>query len=262
MTLLQIQRQMAHSLLQPLGSGTEAGYLKPNDRLTAAERLEIYARSYWFRLLDCLYDDFPGLRALLGQKAFHEMSRCYLAECPSRSFTLRNLGARLEGWLWRHPEHAGKNPDLALDMVRLEWAHVEAFDNASEKVLGPEDLLEIGPDFRCRIQPYVRLLSLRYPADDLRLRVNDQKKRLPRVRPQQIYVAVHRLDYTDYYRRLAPEEHRLLSALSVGKPIGQAIGSAFENSSVVDPAALLEQWFGAWCQLGWLCRPKRGKISK
>ena len=27
--------------------------------------LEIYNRQYWFRVLDCLYDDYPGLRAIL-----------------------------------------------------------------------------------------------------------------------------------------------------------------------------------------------------
>ena len=36
--------------------------VKPNDRLTSVERLEIYNRVYWFRLLSSLADDFPGLR--------------------------------------------------------------------------------------------------------------------------------------------------------------------------------------------------------
>lgn len=264
MTLLQIQRQMAHSILQPLGRAdriaptTDSEFIKANDRLTSEQRLEIYARSYWFRVLDSLYEDFPGLRAVLGQKAFNALSRAYLAECPSQSFTLRNLGARLEGWLWRHPEFAGRNPDLTLDMVRLEWAHAEAFDNAAEKVLGPEDLLELGPNFCCGIQPYVRLLSLRYPVDDLRIQVNNHKMRLPRVRPQELFVAVHRLEYTVHYRKLAPEEYRLLSSLRSGSLIGRAIACAFENSST-DPAPLLEQWFAVWSELGWLCSPQRRK---
>ena len=41
-------------------------FIKPNDRLTSFDRLEIYNRVYWFRVLDCLYDDYPGLRAVLG----------------------------------------------------------------------------------------------------------------------------------------------------------------------------------------------------
>ena len=46
---------------------------------------------------------------------------------------------------WRATEHAGRQPALALDMVRLEWAHVEAFDGPAETALGPEDLLELTP---------------------------------------------------------------------------------------------------------------------
>jgi hypothetical protein len=79
MTLFQLQRRMAHAVMQPLTSAdriapkTDAGFIKPNDRLTSVERLEIYSRSYWFRVLDSLYDDFPGLRAVLGQRAFHRL---------------------------------------------------------------------------------------------------------------------------------------------------------------------------------------------
>jgi hypothetical protein len=52
------------------------GFIKPNDRLTALERIEIYNRMYWFRVLDCLYDDCPGLRAVLGVQKF---MRVYVA---------------------------------------------------------------------------------------------------------------------------------------------------------------------------------------
>jgi len=81
-----------------------ARYIKPNDRLTSFERLEIYNRQYWFRVLGSMAEDFPGLRAVLGQRRFENMCRAYLAECPSRSFTLRNLGSRLEVWLRRNPQ--------------------------------------------------------------------------------------------------------------------------------------------------------------
>src|SRR6266403_2482809 len=126
MTLLEVQTRMARAIFRPLtGSdrmalGADAEYIKPNDRLTSVERLEIYSRSYWFRVMDSLYDDFPGLRAVLGRRAFHRLSRAYLADCPSRSFTLRNLGSRLEEWLQHNPQYSGNRHRLSLDMVRLE----------------------------------------------------------------------------------------------------------------------------------------------
>ena len=289
MTLLEVQRRMAHSILQPLtGSDriapkTDAAFIKPNDRLTAVERLEIYSRSYWFRVLDSLYDDFPGLRMVLGQRAFHRLSRAYLAECPSRSFTLRNLGARLEDWLRRNPRYAGSRHALALDMVRLEWAHIEAFDNAAEKVLGPEDLLELGPRFRAALQPYIRLLALQYPVDDLRIQVNrasdergaasnaalkqkhhDMTKRVSLSNREKIFLAVHRRNFMVYYRRIEAEEYRLLSALRDGQPIARAIRCAFEDSSASteEQQSMLEKWFAVWAELGWLCPPARSKRER
>jgi hypothetical protein len=178
MTLLEVQTRMARAIFAPLtGSdridpGADAAYIKPNRRMSSAQRLEIYSRSYWFRILDSLHADFPGLRTVIGERAFHDLSRAYLAECPSRSFTLRDLGSRLVEWLERNPRYGGSCQALAIDMARLEWAHIEAFDNAAEKALAPGDLLELGPDFRARLQPYIRLLGLKYPVDDLRIQVN------------------------------------------------------------------------------------------
>jgi uncharacterized protein len=280
MTLLEVQRRMANAIFQPLtrpnrmAGEADAEFIKPNNRLTSLERLEIYSRSYWFRILDSLYDDFPGLRAVLGERDFRRLSRAYLADCPSRSFTLRNLGSGLEDWLRRNPQCAGNRHTLALEMVRLEWADIEAFDSAADKVLGPEDLLELDADFRASLQPYVRLLALQYPVDDLRIQVSrasedrgaasntalkrkhrTMTERVARSNPDPIFLAVYRLDFTVYYRRLAAEEYLLLLAVQDGLCIGGAIDLAFENSSALmeEKQSMLTTWFSAWAQLGWLC---------
>ena len=287
MTLLELQRRMAGAIMAPLGradkltaDAAEANAIvKPNNRLTAVERLEIYARSYWYRLLDSLYEDFPGLRAIIGLRVFDKLSRAYLAERPSESFTMRNLGSRLAEWLEAHPEYAGKNPALALDMVRLEWAHIVAFDGEAEPVLGPEDLLELDTGMTFRVQPYVTLLDLRYPVDDLRLHVNDlpeghagasnavlrhKERRVVRrysLKPEAVFVAVHRLDDVVYYKRMAPAEFRLLEALGAGKPVGEAIDSVFGDSAqpLDEIRGQMEEWFASWSRNGWFCRP--GKAS-
>ena len=79
-------------------------FIKPNDRLSSFERLEIYNRVYWFRILDCLYDDYPGLRAVLGERKFMKLATAYLSRYPSASFTLRDLGNRLEQFLREEPQ--------------------------------------------------------------------------------------------------------------------------------------------------------------
>lgn len=271
---------MGAALMRPLVDGDRIDpaapveYIKPNDRLTSLERLEIYSRSYWYRLLDSLYEDFPGLRAVLGQRAFERLSKAYLTERPSASWTLRNLGSRLEGWLRENPDFAGERLDLALDMIRLEWAHTEAFDEGDLKVLGPEDLLELGPGLRIGLQPHIRLIELRYPVDDLRVKVNAASeehgtasnaklkrragglvRRIHSMAPEHIFLAVHRHDFMVYYRRLDAEEFRLLEALGKGLPVGRAMETALEDSPVPveELRHRVQAWFAAWAEMGWLC---------
>jgi hypothetical protein len=223
-----------------------------------------------------MFEDFPGLCAVLGPRAFEKLIKAYLVDHPSRSFTQRNLGSQLETWLRQNPSFAGKRLDLAIDMVRLEWAHIEAFDNAVVKVLGPEDLLELGPELRLGLQPYITVLDLNYPVDDLRIRVNAHcdehvtasnavEEHKPRrivkassVKRVRTYLAVHRIEFTVFYRRLESEEFRLLNALRNGLTIGEAIERAFAESAASQEEIQqhLETWFATWAELGWLCRPK------
>src|ERR1051326_3495406 len=145
--------------------------IKPNDRLSSVERLEIYNRVYWFRILSSLADDFPGLRSVVGQETFDQIIHAYLTELPSESFTLRDLGSRLEAWLRQHPEFTPGQERIALDMVRLEWADIEAFDAAEYPRLMQEELQTLGADPVFHLQPNLFLLDLAYPVDELLLAI-------------------------------------------------------------------------------------------
>jgi hypothetical protein len=290
MKLLELQRTMARAVMQPLTASEQmrdtgpggspmseyAGrFIKPNDRLTSFERLEIYNRQYWFRLFSSMNEDFPGLRSVLGERRFDALCRAYLTDCPSRSFTLRNLGSQLEFWLESHPDFAGANQALALDIVRLEWADIEAFDGKIEPALRAEELAnQDGETLRLRLQPYVRLLSLRYPVDDLLLDVRkdedtevasnafrEGRKRkkvraVARLKPSQIYLVVHRIDNSVYFRRIEAEEFAVLSEIRKGKPLGKAIELAMRKSKIPaeKQAASVQEWFQNWSTMGWFCR--------
>jgi hypothetical protein len=298
MKLMQLQRTMARAVMQPLTSSERmqrrapdggpmkryaSRFIKPNDRLTSFERLEIYNRQYWFRVLSALSEDFPGLRAILGERRFDAMAKAYLIANPSRSFTLRNLSGRMESWLRKNPKWAGTKQNLALDIVRLEWADIEAFDGKAEPALRPEDLASAaGPRLKLTIQPYVRLLSFRYPVDDLLLEARKEdddtdfasntfteyKKRkrvraVAKLKPAQIFLAVHRVDYSVYFRRIEREEFAILTALRQGKTLGAAVESAFRKSPVApdERPAKVQAWFAAWSALGWFCRPEKKRAA-
>lgn len=294
MTLRALQQTMARAVMQPLtpsehsqskapdGSSMRAyaaRFIKPNDRLTSFERLEIYNRQYWFRLFSSMIEDFPGLRSVLGEKRFDAMCKAYLVDCPSTSFTLRNLGAKLEGWLRKHPKWAGTKQTLALDIVRLEWADIEAFDGKADPALGAEDLAGVaGPNLRLKLQPYVQLLEFKYPVDDLLLSVRkeeqgtdfasnafaEKRKRkkvqaVAKLKPATIYLVVHRVDFSVYFRRVDAEEFAILTALRDGKTLGKAIQAAFGKSKMAEQerAGRVQEWFQNWATLGWFCKPEK-----
>jgi len=294
MKLLELQRTMACALMQPLTASERmqtrapdgramrsyaARFIKPNDRLTSFERLEIYNRQYWFRLLSSMTEDFPGVRSVLGEKRFDAMCKAYLMDCPSRSFTLRNLGAKLESWLRAHPKWAGTKQQLVLDIARLEWADIEAFDAAALPALRTEDIAgAVGTDLRLQLQPYVQLLSFQYPVDDLLLAMRkededkdfasnafeERRKRkrvqaVVKLKPEAIFLVVHRIDNSVYFRRIEAEEFAVLSGLRQGKTLEKAVNAAFRKSSIPlgERAASVQQWFQNWATLGWFCRPEK-----
>lgn len=297
MSLLEFQRRMAADVMHPLtedettreqfddGSSMSdhaAAYVKPNRHLSAFERLEIYNRQYWFRVLAALAEDFPALEAVIGAEQFDLMARDYLAAHPSRSFTLRNLGSRLPAWLAAHTEYAAGRPELAIDVARLEWAYAEAFDLAEFAPLGAEEIAQLDGDAKIGLQPHVQLLALSYPVDDLVLSVHRQHVRvevasqastrdagseshlsppvsLAEIDRRDIWMAVHRHDLTVYYKRLAREEYEVLTALAHGNSLGEALDMAFLHTSMTpkEQASSVSEWFAKWAELGWLCAARR-----
>jgi hypothetical protein len=277
--LLELQQRMAEAVMQPLTRAdnmrkrnsrhqlmTEvaASFITPNDRLTSFERLEIYNRQYWFRVKDALGEDFPGLLAILGVKRFRAMTVAYLTECPSRSFTLRDLGSRLPQWLGSHPKWMQPNGRLVRDMTNLEWAHIVAFDAAELPPLKPEDLASEG--MVClTLQPYITLLELEYPVDDILLAARKGQRcyttssgvgrrvAIKNSKPETVFLAVHRADFSVHYKRLEREAYLLLSGIQDGLSLSDALNFAFADSNIAEElrASQIEQWFRTWMCLGW-----------
>ncbi len=280
-SLLEMQRELAKLVMQPMtqregiplrSRAAAEKIIKPNDRLTSLERVEIYQRSYWFRIIDCFAEDFPGVRAIMGAKRFRRMSEAYLTDCPSRSFTLRNLGSRLSEWLQANPKWLGQESQLILDMVALEWAQIEAFDSLQRPPVTPEELSQAGDELRLRLQPYISLLELHYPVDELAIAVKQGKRDRRMVaammgdshgNADRVYIAVHRADYSVHYKRLEQESFRLLSAIRDGADLASAIEAAFEGSDLdeQEQAQRVEAWFRLWQSLGWFYAGKKGSTE-
>jgi len=288
--LRAIQRAFAAGITRPLTPGHHmqpkwidgksarqavSKFIKPNDRLSSFDRLEIYNKQYWFRLLDCLYEDFPGLRTLIGDHRFHKMSIAYLTKYPSNSYSLRDLGNRLEKFLAKEPHWMAPHQKLARDIVRLEWAHIVAFDGEALPPLEIDVLLDGGDPAKLRlgIQPYLTFLVCDYPVDNFILAVRRREepkgeasnaiddrrkltktKKVPRPKPEKVFLAVHRLENSVWYKRLEPEAYLICSALKKGLPLQTACERAFRRRKAdANFGATLQNWFAQWAAFGWFC---------
>jgi hypothetical protein len=283
--LLAFQRTLKNALIRPLAPGDRTQkkwvdgrsmaefaetFVKTKGPLTALERFQIYNRMYWFRLIECFHDDNPGLRAALGARRFSKLTQAYLAEQPSRSYTLRNLCSRLEMFLRSQPEWTTPLTALAVDIARFEWAQTVAFDEPGRVILTAADIGATPPSrLRLGLQPYLTLLALRYPVDDYVITIKKRDslrseasnattssrqgsvvRRVPHPARERIYLAVHRVENRLYYKRLAPGAFKVLIALQQGQPITRAIGAAGRSAKPDEVGG----WFATWMQLGWFCR--------
>lgn len=251
-----------------------SSFIKPNDRLSSKDRLEIYNRQYWFRLLDCLYEDYPGLRAVLGDKRFAKLAAAYLEKYPSTSPALRDLGQHLPRFLEEEAAFTAPHQAIALDMARLEWAQVVAFDAAARPASSLQRLASLPPDqIFLRLQPYLTLLALRYPVDHLVIRLLRQDGRMrseasnavesshrPRQRSRAAaikaasgWLIVHRLENAVYFKRISLAQYEVLSALNRGCSLAAALKSLENLSEAVNLAPdEIQEWFRSWASLGFL----------
>ncbi|HEX3728169.1 MAG TPA: DNA-binding domain-containing protein [Opitutaceae bacterium] len=286
--LRALQRLMLRALVRPLAPGgrlqrrwidgrpmaqVAGGFIKANDRLSAVERLEIYNRMYWYRLIGCVQDDCPGLLAFLGERRFDRLTRAFLARYPSRSFTLRNLCARLPQFIKEEPKWTAPRTAAAWAIARFEWAQTVAFDGAAAPVLTADDLADRPPArLKVGLQPYVTLLELDFGVDEFVVAAKKRnalrgeasnavdsiarrparRRRVPALKREKVHLVIHRYQGRLYHKRLERPAFRILQALAAGRTVAQAVSAGGRRAN----PARIQKDFSTWMGLGWLC-PRR-----
>ena len=209
----------------------------------------------------------------MGQRRFERLAEAYLTRHPSQSFTLRNLGRHLVEFLQAEPRWTAPRQKPALDMARLEWAHIEAFDNETRPPLEVDSLLGADPaNIYLQLQPHVTLLHLGYELDGLLIEIkreerlrNDasnavdqhpaarrQKLLKLHLRPRPLWLAVHRQNETVFYKRILSGEFQLLSAFQKGASLAAACEEMAQSPDA--DFSLIQSWFKSWAALGWFCK--------
>lgn len=248
-----LRSRPARRLVARAASETEAVVL-PSKSLTSVERLEIYAHMYYARLIEVMEAEYPTTRQILGAHEFAVACRRFIARNPSRSRTLNRMSEKFPAFLGRHLPKGHRN-GLAADVARIERAMEDVFDAPRAEPMAAAQFAAIGADqwerVRLNVNPALRMLTLRYPANEYMNAVRAGKKpRLPR--PRATCAIVYRRGYQAFRRDQEPEQFRLLQALAAGRVLAVAVRASIGGraGSADRLASKLGAWFREWAAAG------------
>ena len=244
-------------------------FIESDDRLSATERLEIYANAYFYRILDCLKEDFPATLATLGADNFHNLVTGYLIEYPPTEPSISYAGRHLAEFL-RHDSMRAmieRWPFIA-ELARLERTLIEVFHAAEAEPLNAEAMRSVAPEdwpaLAMRTHPALAIVDCEWRVDELLREVeaaageSDQTHDTPahaRGAPTHapVSVLVWRHNSRVHYRALERPERAALEVASAGASfaaICETVAAACgQDEYRIAPVALinrlLEQWIAA-----------------
>lgn len=235
---------------------------------TSRERLDVYRNAYQARLMECLREEFATLNQFLGEEAFIGLAVAYLQACPSRSYTLADLGARFPQFLRDSAPTA--EDDIAteadgaqmvqflVDLATLERVYAEVFDGPGIEglpLISTEFLRTLDPanwaEVRFEPAPCLRLVELAFPVHEFVTSCR-QGTEPPPPEHQETWLAVTRRQYIVRRAALTRQQFQLLRLLSQGVPLGAALDDVADACTDVDAFSKdLERWFQEWTGAGY-----------
>ena len=224
----------------------DAGDAEVSPGLVGSGDIGIYARMYASRLHDTIADDYPKLRAALGDERFGELVGHYLRAHPPTSFTLRDAGLALEPFL-RARELA---PAWAADLAALERARVEVFDGPDAEPLIQDAVAALGdalPGLGLAWVPSSVVVPLAWTVDDLWSAIEDGEP-FPAPAAEPRCVLVWRRDVAVLHRTLDADEARLAPLIARGalfSEVCEVLGELHGDAASTRAVELLLRWLGA-----------------
>ena len=132
--------------LLPPGTSVLEDVVPGNARLGAVEQLAIYAHMYFGRIGDVLAEEFPTVVELFGRERFEALTRSYLVEHPSTSWTLDRVGLAFSAYLAARAAAVGEldgdseRLSFASALARVERAMDQVWNDPFEEALPYDEL--------------------------------------------------------------------------------------------------------------------------
>jgi hypothetical protein len=224
----------------------------PGDaRLDSLERLKIYATAYFYRLLNCLKEDYPATLAVLSERRFEKLVRDYLAAHPPTEPSIQHAGKALPGYLRGH-QYGIEQPYLE-DLARLERTIIDVFHGADATPIERKDLESISaaqwPAIQFRTLPSVTILDCKWRVGKL-LHAAAEGEPWDPPEQAQATVLVWRQHFTVYHREIERSEACVLKLAE--QPVAFARLCEEISRTTDDPVAQIAKLLDRWIADGLL----------
>ncbi|MCH9627532.1 MAG: hypothetical protein S4CHLAM2_11730 [Chlamydiales bacterium] len=232
-------------------------YIAPSPTLAPFQRIELYHQQYWWRLLNCLQENFPLLARLYGYTNFNQsIGVPYLTAHPPNHWGLFQLGQTLPNWLREE-----RFSDLDCDAASIDAAAQRAFwvggaEPVDFTTLSEKEILSK----KLTLQPHVKLFKLGGDLFTFRTTVLKEEvgywedNPFPEVKEGHSYFVLYRnLENEVRWKELSFGEFRLLSYFNQGTTIQKACEKLEQKGgkACAEAEELLPLWFREWTFLKW-----------
>lgn len=242
-TLKEIQQALQDSL-----TGKDqriANMVVESKEMTAEDRLTVYYRDYYLRLLHALQDDYAGFYRRVGDERFDVMVRDYLDAYPPKSFTIREIGRDFPTFL----KEKGVEPEW-VELAEFEWTMMESLFSADLEVLTMETLSKIPPDdwssMILHLHPSFRKRSDAYNTLELWKALDNKKQIESKLLDASVCNVIWRFENEIYFQSLTTEQAILIHAIAEGEifsDLCEKMLDYFDEDAVVQwVAAALQTW--------------------
>ncbi|HEY3254971.1 MAG TPA: DNA-binding domain-containing protein [Polyangiaceae bacterium] len=218
-----------------------------SDQLSATERLAIYNRGYFYRLLDALSSVFVQTKRVLGEPEFERLGLAYLARHPSEHPAVERVGRAFVDYL-----RSLAAPAVVVDLAALEWARLCALVAANPASVASVDAIEPSrfPHARLHFVPALQWLEL----DPRALAAFADEPLAPPVvelpRPA-CAVAVWRDQHTVRHQVLEAAEWQAAQCALGGGTLSQ-VCAVFDSGSEAEDVRRAFQVLSRWFARNWL----------
>jgi hypothetical protein len=259
MDLKQFQRLLYRRITSPDaltvapgddGASSSGGIEVPvlgDERLSALERIDIYADAYFYRLLDCLNEEFLATLAVVGPDNFAALARDYLLHYPPSEPSIIHAGRYLATFLRNH-RLVHQWPFIA-ELARLERAILDVFHARDAPALGVEALRTLPshqwPELKLRAHPAVEIVHSEWRVADV-LSAVESGHAWSEPEHQRGTVIVWRQDAQVCYRDLQEVEARALALVSEGATFAAICEAIAADPDQPDRTTLIGQMLVRW----------------